>query len=127
MADGVFRKKNGFTAVGNSIARDKVLSLKAKGLFLLIQSYINIPDSTWKKSDFQRMAIEGNKAFESAWKELKENGYLKSHIRTNGKNGCQFSTEYEMPKTSITYRKPRRLSDEQREQARQRMKKINQQ
>ena len=32
-----------------------------------------------------------------------------------------------MPKTSITYRKPRRLSDEQREQARQRMKKINQQ
>lgn len=96
MADGVFRKKNGFTAVGNSIARDKVLSLKAKGLFLLIQSYINIPDSTWKKSDFQRMAIEGNKAFESAWKELKENGYLKSHIRTNGKNGCQFSTEYEL-------------------------------
>ena len=96
MADGVFRKKNGFTAVGNSIARDKVLSLKAKGLFLLIQSYINIPDSTWKKSDFQRMTIEGDKAFENAWKELKENGYLKSHIKTNGKNGCQFSTEYEL-------------------------------
>ena len=37
------------------------------------------------------------------------------------------SKTYEMPKTSITYRKPRRLSDEQREQARQRMKKINQQ
>lgn len=36
-------------------------------------------------------------------------------------------TRDEMPKTSITYRKPRRLSDEQREQARQRMKKINQQ
>ena len=34
---------------------------------------------------------------------------------------------YEMPKTSITYRKPRKLSDEQREQARQRMKKINHQ
>ena len=37
------------------------------------------------------------------------------------------SKTYEMAKTSITYRKPRRLSDEQREQARQRMKKINQQ
>ena len=34
---------------------------------------------------------------------------------------------YEMPKSAVTYRKPRRLSDEQREQARQRMKKINQQ
>ena len=38
-----------------------------------------------------------------------------------------YSKTYEMPKTSVTYRKPRRLSDEQREQARQRMKKINQQ
>lgn len=37
------------------------------------------------------------------------------------------SKTYEMSKTSITYRKPRKLSDEQREQARQRMKKINHQ
>lgn len=35
------------------------------------------------------------------------------------------SKTYEMPKTSVTYRKPRRLSDEQREQARQRRKSIN--
>ena len=32
---------------------------------------------------------------------------------------------YEMPKSSVTYRKPRRLSEEQREQARERMNKIN--
>lgn len=32
---------------------------------------------------------------------------------------------YEMPKSSITYRKPRRLTEEQREQARQRMNIIN--
>ena len=32
---------------------------------------------------------------------------------------------YEMPKLSVTYRKPRRLSEEQREQARQRMNAIN--
>ena len=37
------------------------------------------------------------------------------------------SKTYEMAKTSITSRKPRKLSDEQREQARQRMKKINHQ
>lgn len=32
---------------------------------------------------------------------------------------------YEMPKSSVSYRKPRRLSEEQREQARIRMQKIN--
>ncbi len=32
---------------------------------------------------------------------------------------------YSMPKSYITYRKPRMVSDEQREQARQRMAKLN--
>ena len=32
---------------------------------------------------------------------------------------------YEMPKSSVTYRKPRRISEEQREQARKRMNIIN--
>jgi len=32
---------------------------------------------------------------------------------------------YSMPKTYITYRKPRTVSDEQRERARQRMEKLN--
>ncbi len=32
---------------------------------------------------------------------------------------------YEMPKTAITYRKPRRISDTQRRAARQRMNRIN--
>ena len=32
---------------------------------------------------------------------------------------------YSMPKSYVTYRKPRRISDEQREQARQRMSKLN--
>ena len=32
---------------------------------------------------------------------------------------------YEMPKSSVSYRKPRKLSKEQREQARQRMNAIN--
>ena len=35
------------------------------------------------------------------------------------------SKTYEMPKSSVTYRKPIRLSEEQREAAKQRMKKIN--
>ncbi len=32
---------------------------------------------------------------------------------------------YEMPKSAVTYRKPRKLSEEQRERARTAMKKIN--
>ena len=32
---------------------------------------------------------------------------------------------YEMPKSAVTYRKPRRISEAKREQARQAMKKIN--
>lgn len=32
---------------------------------------------------------------------------------------------YSLPKSCVSYRKPRRLTDEQREQARERMRKIN--
>ena len=32
---------------------------------------------------------------------------------------------YSMPKSCVTYRKPRRLTDEQREQARRRIEKVN--
>ena len=32
---------------------------------------------------------------------------------------------YEMPKSAISYRKPRRLSEEQREKARKRLKRLN--
>ena len=32
---------------------------------------------------------------------------------------------YSMPKSYVTYRKPRKLNDEQREQARRRMEKLN--
>ncbi len=39
---GSFRKKNGFTIIGNIVTRDKELSLKAKGLYGLIQSYITL-------------------------------------------------------------------------------------
>ncbi|NSJ46831.1 hypothetical protein G5B26_25520 [Enterocloster clostridioformis] len=34
---------------------------------------------------------------------------------------------YEMPKSAVTYRKPRRLSEEQREAARNRLKQVNEQ
>ena len=105
MSDGVFRNKKGFTVVQNSVTRNKELSLKAKGLYMLIQSYITMPEKSWLKSDFQEMVIEGYCAFESAWKELKRAGYIKQHIYSTGK---AFRTEYELldepqPGDSIFY------------------------
>ena len=40
-------------------------------------------------------------------------------------NQTDIDKTYSMPKTYVNYRKPRVLSDKQREQARQRMKKLN--
>lgn len=93
MAEGFFRSKKGFTVVQNEITRDTNISLKAKGLYLVIQAYISMPDRKWTKDDFMRLAKEGSKAFDSAWKELKESGYLKVHIMSD--NG-RWRTEYEL-------------------------------
>ena len=93
MSEGFFRSKKGFTVVQNEITRDSAISLKAKGLYLVIQAYITMPDKQWTKDDFKRLAKEGSKAFESAWQELKDNGYLKVHCLTiDGK----WRTEYEL-------------------------------
>lgn len=40
-------------------------------------------------------------------------------------NETDIDKTYSMPKSYVTYRKPRAVSDEQREQARQRMAKLN--
>ena len=93
MAEGFFRSKKGFTVVQNEITKDTTISLKAKGLYLVIQAYITMPNKQWTKDDFMRLAKEGQKAFDSAWKELKDNGYLKVHIMPSG---GRWHTEYEL-------------------------------
>lgn len=93
MAEGFFRSKKGFTVVQNEITRDVNISLKAKGLYLVIQAYISMPDKKWTKEDFRNLTKEGKKAFDSAWKELKDFGYLKAHFMPdNGK----WQAEYEL-------------------------------
>ena len=82
MEDGVFRSKKGFTVVQNIIAKNDGLSLKAKGLYLVIQANITMPNKQWKKTDFMNMTKEGRKAFDSAWNELKEFGFLKIYKRS---------------------------------------------
>lgn len=92
---GRFRKKKvNFSMVSNSIIRDKDISLKAKGLYALIQSYITMDNFTLYKSFLMSRCCEGERAFDSAWKELKETGYLKMYkIREGAKT---FIYEYEL-------------------------------
>lgn len=70
------RKKIKFSQISNVVAWDDKISLKAKGLYLTIESLINIPNFILYKSTLRKKCKEGEKAFESAWKELKLNGYL---------------------------------------------------
>ena len=70
MAEGFFRSKKGFTVVQNEITRDVNISLKAKGLYLVIQAYISMPDKKWTKEDFRNLAKEGKKAFAVSYTHL---------------------------------------------------------
>ena len=103
LKNGAFRKKRVyFSQVSNSALRDNSLSLKAKGLYALIQSYITIEDFTLYKTTLKKQCIEGEKAFESAWKELKDAGYLIQHRLQDktkdeaGKVSNTFYYEYEL-------------------------------
>ena len=70
------------------------MSLKAKGLYALIESYINIPNFILYKNMLKRRCIEGTTAFETAWRELKAEGYLIQH-KTQTEKGY-FRYEYEL-------------------------------
>lgn len=79
--------------ISNSIIRDETISLKAKGLYALIQSYITLDSFVLYKDFLVTKCKEGKAAFDSAWKELKETGYLKQY-KMNSENG--FYYEYEL-------------------------------
>lgn len=94
--NGKFRpKKINFAPVSNSALKDPRLSLKAKGLYALIQSYITMPNFLLNKGWLRDRCREGEKAFDSAWKELKDCGFLKQYRIPNGKNDT-FRYEYEL-------------------------------
>ena len=93
---GQFRKKKVyFTQVSNVALRDPKLSLKAKGLYALIQSYLTIEDFTLYKNTLKKHLKEGEKAFESTWKELKDAAYLIQY-RLQDPKTKQFYYEYEL-------------------------------
>lgn len=95
MNGGVFKKKKVyFSQVSNSALRDNTLSLKAKGLYALIQSYITIEGFTLYKNTLINACKESDTAFENAWNELKDAGYLKQDKFRN--KAGHFVYEYEL-------------------------------
>lgn len=93
--NGSFRPKTNFAAVSNNALKDSRLSLKAKGLYALIQSYITLPGIRLSKSILRNKCLEKEKAFDSAWKELKDTGYLKQYRQPSGENDT-FIYEYDL-------------------------------
>lgn len=92
---GRFRKKKTYySQVSNHALRDDFISLKAKGLYSLIQSYITLEDFILYKTTLLKQCKEGKKAFNSSWKELKDAGYLKQYKMKNDKGS--FYYEYEL-------------------------------
>lgn len=81
--------------VSNEILRNDAVSLKAKGLYALIQSYITIEDFSLYKGFLLSKCKEGKKAFDAAWKELKDTGYLIQYQMQDPKTK-QFYWEYDL-------------------------------
>ena len=74
---GKIRKKRTYYAqVSNVALRDETMSLKAKGLLALIESYLSLDNFVLYKDFLMSKSLDGETAFRGAWKELKEHGYL---------------------------------------------------
>lgn len=89
------RREVPFSQISNSALRDEKLSLKAKGLYALIQSYITIPNFILYKTTLMKQCKESKNTFDTAWKELKDNGYLIQYKKSNIKTKT-FYYDYEL-------------------------------
>ena len=89
------RREVPFSQISNSALRDEKLSLKAKGLYALIQSYITIPNFVLYKTTLMKQCKESKNTFDTAWKELKDNGYLIQYKKSNVKTKT-FYYDYEL-------------------------------
>ncbi len=91
--NGKFRKKCGYATVSLCALRDENLSLKAKGLYSVIESYIRVPDFVLWKNTLINCSTDGIRSFNTAWDELKKAGYLKQY-RIRIEKGWKY--EYEL-------------------------------
>lgn len=70
------KRKVSFTQVSNIAIRDERMSLKAKGLLALIESYLSLDGFTLYKNFLISKSKDGESSFRGAWNELKDLGYL---------------------------------------------------
>ena len=93
---GKIRKKRTYYAqVSNVALRDETMSLKAKGLLALIESYLSLDNFILYKDFLLSKSLDGETAFRGAWKELKEHGYLIQY-KLKDNETKQFYYEYEI-------------------------------
>lgn len=103
---GKFRKKTvPFTQVSNAALRDETLSLKAKGLYALIQSFVTLDGFTLYKSFLQGKCKESHNTFDTTWKELKDKGYLIQYKMRDKNNRWVY--EYELLDTPLDTPQPK--------------------
>ena len=93
---GRFRKKRtSFAQVSNIALRDPRMTLKAKGLLALIESYLSLEGFVLYKDFLISKSKDGETAFRGAWKELKDYGYLIQYKMKNEETS-RFYYEYEI-------------------------------
>lgn len=103
MAENVYKggRRKGFTTVYRAVAQDKRLSLKARGLFLLLQSLPE--DWNYTISGLASMAGSGKDQIRSGLDELMKVGYLvmeQTHDRAGKFSGNTFVLQEEAPPLS---------------------------
>lgn len=78
------QKKKNFTIISNTIARDINISLKAKGMSLVIAHFPS--DWIFYEENLQNYTSDGKTAISNALKELELSGYLyRKQLRENGR------------------------------------------
>lgn len=78
------QKKKNFTMISNKIAKDKELSLKAKGMSLIIAHFPD--DWVFYEDNMQQYASDARTAISNALKELEKAGYLyRKQLREKGR------------------------------------------
>ena len=77
------QKKSNYTVVDNTFIRDMNLSMKAKGLMLLMLSLP--PEWDYSVAGLAAICKEGMTAIRGALKELEDAGYLRRERRNNEK------------------------------------------
>ena len=92
--NGAFRKKVKFAMVSAIALKDKNLSLRAKGLYSMIQNYITLEDFIIYKNYLVSICGDGKSSFDRAWDELKMNGYLKQYLMQDKEGKIYY--EYEL-------------------------------